>query len=240
VELMESGWSMKRLHRLIVTSQTYCRASSAETALSAANRAIDPDNRLLGRANVRRLDAEVVRDSVLAVTGSLDTTAGGPDLDFHNGETSFRRSLYFQHAYEKQMTMLVLFDAANPTDCYRRSESIVPQQALTLANSPLTLAESRKLARRLWEECESTSNAGGEFILAAFEHILSRPPTDEETEACVEFLSAQTTRLSDAATLTDFGGKTESTVAASDDPAMRARENLVHVLMNHNDFVTAR
>ncbi len=240
VELMESGWSMKRLHRLIVTSAAYRRASAAETSLTAANRSVDPDNKLLWRANVRRLDAEVVRDSVLAVAGSLDTTTGGPDIDYHQGEAVPRRSLYFQHAYEKQMTMLVLFDAANPTDCYRRSESIIPQQVLALANSSLTLAESRKLARQLWETAQQQDDPERTFLLAAFEQVLSRAPTEDELVTCQEFLAGQSSRLSDASSLTEFGGQAETTVAASDDPAMRARENLIHVLMNHNDFVTMR
>ncbi len=240
VELMDNGWSMKRLHRLIVTSSAFRRASAAETALTAANRTVDPDNRLLWRANVRRLDAEVVRDSVLAVAGSLDTTTGGPDIDYHQGETVPRRSLYFQHAYEKQMTMLVLFDAANPTDCYRRSESIIPQQVLALSNSSLTLTESRKLARQLWEAAQPRDDAERAFLHAAFEQVLSRAPTEDELVTCLEFLTGQSARLSDDSALTDFGGKTEATVPASDDPAMRARENLIHVLMNHNDFVTMR
>jgi hypothetical protein len=240
VEFMDSGWKMKPLHRLIVTSEAYRRASSADTALAAANREIDPDNRLLWRANVRRLDAEVIRDSVLHVAGSLDTTIGGPDIDHHEGETVPRRSLYFRHAYEKQMTMLVLFDAANPTDCYRRAESIIPQQGLALTNSPLTLSESRKLARKIWSAAGKSDGLARLFVRSAFEHALSRPPSEDELATCLDFLADQRKRLSDISALTEFGGTAEAAVPAADDPAMRARENLVHVLMNHNDFVTLR
>ena len=131
VELMEHGWSMKHIHRLIVTSQTWQLASSQPPAVKENNSAtkssheIDPDNHYLWRMNVRRMDAEIVRDSVLAVTEQLDGAQGGPDIDFRQGEVSRRRSIYIRHAYEKQMTMLVTFDAASPNECYRRSESVI-------------------------------------------------------------------------------------------------------------------
>ncbi|MCB9875307.1 MAG: DUF1553 domain-containing protein [Planctomycetaceae bacterium] len=240
VELMEHDWSMKHLHRLIVTSRVYQLASSADPALMASNSSIDPDNLLLWRANIQRLDAEVIRDSVLHVAGSLDLTRGGPDIDYADGETVPRRSVYIRHAYEKQMTMLVLFDAAGPNECYRRSESIIPQQALSLANSSLSLSESRKLARALWEEVADTTDGEEKFVQLAFKQMLTRDPTAPEVSTCREFLTQQTDKLSATKSLTDFGGKTNATVQASEDPAMRARENLIHVLMNHNDFVTVR
>ena len=76
IELIEHRWSMKHIHRLLVTSRTYQRLSSADRALTAVNNKIDPDNLLYWRANVRRLDAEVIRDSVLHVAGSLDLQSG--------------------------------------------------------------------------------------------------------------------------------------------------------------------
>ena len=138
------------------------------------------------------------------------------------------------------MMMLVLFDAAGPNECYRRSKSIIPQQALALANSTLSLSESRKLARGLWEEVAEQSDAESRFVLLAFNGMLTRDPSEAESSTCREFLKQQATTLSKSSELTDFGGKTTATVQASDDPAMRARENLIHVLMNHNDFVTVR
>lgn len=240
VELMEHQWSMKHIHRLLVTSRTWQLQSSAADALTAANVKVDPDNQLYWRANVRRLDAEVIRDSVLHVAGSLDLTHGGPDIDYANGETNSRRSVYFRHAYEKQMTMLVLFDAAAPTECYRRSESIIPQQALTLANSALSVSESRRLAQSLWAEVKSGEDAEPRFLLRAFKKVLGRSPSGMETLKCKEFLSKQALMLAASEKLTDFGGTAVSGVEASDDPKLRAKENLVHVLMNHNDFVTIR
>jgi hypothetical protein len=231
-EFMDHGWSMKHLHRLLVTSAAYRMSSTTTPACEA----IDPDNVWLWHQRPRRLEAEAVRDSALYVAGQLDCTMGGPDIDHDLGQTVRRRSLYFRHAPEKEMEFLALFDAANVTECYRRSESVVPQQALALANSPLTLAMSRLLARSLTHE---TSSPDG-FILAAFEQILSRPPTATEQEECQKFLADQASLLSDPKKLSAFTAGPPSQVPPSPDPNMRARENLIHVLMNHTDFVTFR
>jgi hypothetical protein len=186
--------------------------------------------------NTRRLEAELVRDCILYVGGSLDCSLGGPDIDFQLGETSKRRSVYFRHAYEKQMQFLVLFDAANVNECYRRSESVIPQQALAVANSPLSLTQSRLLAKRL-----SESAAGdAEFIKQAFEQILSRQPSDDEQTMCENFLAGQATQLANPKKLNLFVGEKKAEVGPAPEPRQRARENLIHVLVNHNDFVTIR
>ena len=240
VELMENGWSMKHLHRLILTSRTWRLASSAGKRRAAA-REIDPDNQNLWKANVRRMDAEIIRDSVLAVSGQLDPALGGPETGFQEADASVRRSLYVQHAYEKQATMLVLFDAASPNECYRRSESIIPQQALALANSSLALSQSRQLARLLSQEVDDFDAVGqAQFVEQAFLHVLSRPPSAEEASACVGFLWAQAETLSEPTKLTTFSGGAAPTVEPAEDPLLRARENLVHVFLNHNDFITIR
>jgi hypothetical protein len=134
------------------------------------------------------------------------------------------------------MEFLKLFDAAAPTQCYERQESIMPQQALALANSRLSLVESRRLARRLDAECGADA---ARMIAAAFEHVLSRPPSDAETAECREFISQQAElfrreqkRLAGA---TKDIANVEKPAA---DPALRARENLVHALLNHHEFVT--
>jgi len=235
VELVEHGWSMKHLHRLMVTSNAY-RMASGGREQSEANAKIDPDNRSLWRMNTRRLEAELVRDCLLYVGGSLDLSLGGPDIDQDLGEVSRRRSVYFRHAYEKQMQFLVLFDAANVNECYRRSESVIPQQALAVANSSLSFGQSRLLAKRLSE----TAEADRRFIDLAFEQILSRQPSVEEQAKCEAFLTTQAARLADPSSLTAFEGGKKSDVSPSADPQQRARESLVHVLLNHNDFVTIR
>ena len=241
VELMENNWSMKHLHRLIVTSRTWQLTSSASESRSRHNEDLDPDNHYLWRANIRRLEAEAVRDNLLAVSGQLDPTLGGPDIDYRNGEESRRRSIYLRHAYEKQMTMLVLFDAASPNECYRRSESIIPQQALALTNSSLSLGQSRLLARQLWKEVSAGSDETHvAFVNAAFLQILSRSATEKELTACLQFLDDQAATLSDSSRLTTFRQGVAPQVKPATEPRARARENLVHVLMNHNDFVTVR
>jgi hypothetical protein len=232
-EFVEHKWSMKHLHRLIVTSAAYRMDSSVDPVCVKK----DPDNRWLWRMNVRRMEAEAVRDSLLAVSGKLDRTLGGPDLDHNLGLTLPRRSLYFRHAPEKQMTFLALFDAANMVECYRRTESIVPQQALALANSTLALAQARVLAGTLARECPEQAS----FLRTAFEQVLGRPPTDAEQETCVKFLAEQTTLLKERKGLTTFTGSGPACpVPPAADPQQRAREDLVHVLLNHHEFVTIR
>jgi len=239
VELVEHGWSMKHLHRLLVTSNAY-RLASGGRNLPEANLRLDPDNRLMWRMNTRRLEAELVRDSILYVGGSLDLSFGGPDIDQQLGDSARRRSVYFRHAYEKQVPFLVLFDAANVNDCYRRSESVIPQQALAIANSPLSLSQSRLLATRLSQAVGSRTEANRAFIHLAFEQILTRSATAEEVAACETFLASQTARLANPTALTQFDGGANVEIGPASDPFQRARENLVLVLLNHNDFVTIR
>ena len=245
VELMDNRWSLKHIHRLIVNSRTYQLSSSASPGLTAVNAVIDPDNQLFWRANVRRLDAEVIRDSLLYVAGSLDNQMFGPDIDHAKGQSVFRRSLYFQHAYEKQMTMLVLFDAAGPNECYRRSESVIPQQALTLANSTLSVSQARKLANQLCgtltrDRRKDSDGLTTLFIRLAFQQTLSRSASLAEIAMCRDFLERQSELLADPESLTEFSSKSSASVAAAKDPELRAMQNLIHVLMNHNDFVTVR
>jgi hypothetical protein len=233
-ELMERGWSMKAMHRLLVTSAAY-RMTSTPWADDLAR---DPENRYLWRFAPRRLEAEAVRDSVLAVAGNLDGTMGGPELDHALGLSSRRRSLYFRHAAEKQMEFLTTFDAASVTECYRRSQSIVPQQALALANSSLALAQSRLLARSLSKE--AGPGADDAFIRAGFEQVLSRPPTTDEQVVCRKYLANQAALLADRKKLSAFTAGAPGPVPPSAEPGLRARESLIHVLLNHHEFVTIR
>lgn len=228
-ELVAKKGSLKELHRLMVLSATYRMDSNP----LADNIARDPDNRWLWRQNVRRMTAEMVRDSVLSVAGELDVTHGGVELDHNAGMTIKRRSLYFRHAPEKQMVFLEVFDAASPTECYKRSESVVPQQALALANSPLTQAQSRALAKKL----ATRASDDAAFITLAFATVLNRSATPAEHDTCQSFLREQTTLLKGK--LTPVGGPS-SGIAPAADPHARARESLIHVLLNHNDFVSVR
>jgi mono/diheme cytochrome c family protein len=239
VELRESGWSMKKFHRLIVTSSAY-RMRSEHRDNRAGNAAADPENQFLWRMNARRLEAEAVRDSALFVAGNLDARMGGPEIPLTEGETSPRRGVYFRHAHERQVRFLELFDSPSPLECYRRTVTIVPQQALALLNGSLVIDQARLLCRKLAKETDGARDADGAFLLAAFETVLGRPPTAAESDRCRTFLGEQSARLADPDRLTPLAGAPAGRVPASADARLRARENLVHVLLNHNDFVTVR
>ena len=228
VELMESGWSMKHLHRLVVTSSAYRRVSSvgwdsiptapAEATTSNAKTgrdgiptyAADRENKLLWRMNPGRMESEVVRDSLLYAAGRLDPKMGGQELENGEALTTFRRSLYYSVFPEQggKSAFGELFDAPDALECYRRSRSIIPQQALALTNSDLVHRVSAAIAESV---AEPTAE---QFIVASFERILSRPPSLAETAACLQFLP----NPMDA----------------------RGKESLVRALLNHNDFVTIR
>jgi hypothetical protein len=191
----------------------------------------DVDNIYIWRFPTNRMEAEVVRDSLLYVAGELDTAIGGVEIPQDQGLVSKRRSLYFSHHGEARVEFLDLFDAANPCDAYRRTASVLPQQALALANSDLALRLSRVLAAKL----AMAAKADDDFVTAAFEQVLGRPPRDAEQAASVAFLTRQRALFAEnAADLKAAPG------GPSADPALRARENLVLALFNHTDFVTVR
>ena len=249
-ELIDSGWDMKHIHRLIVTSATYRMTTTPGTANDwSKNQEIDPENRLLWRMNSRRMEAEVVRDSLLAISGTLDPAFSGPDIPEAQGQSSPRRSLYFRTTPDNKMVMLELFDLANPNECYDRQESVVPQQALVMTNSPLALDRSRRVARRLAMQIATRlgpttdtnrTSVVSDFITAAFESVLGRAPRPEEHAACRGFLSRNAKLLTNTKSLESFPAGAGSVTPPATAPFDRALENLVHVLFSHNDFVTIR
>lgn len=239
VTFVEQGWQMKPMHRLMVLSSAY-RMSTA-VGESESNRATDPDNKYLWRMNSRRMEAEVVRDCLLATAGTLDNTMGGPELEEKQGEINHRRSLYFRITPNEKMEFLELFDLANPNACYERLVSVVPQQALALTNSSLALDQARILAEKITSETGTNSDQATEsaFIQIAFKQILSRTATDAELKTCLKFLKQHTELLKQKGNRAFPSGGTSQRPPSSD-IHQRARENLVHVLYSHNDFVTIR
>ncbi len=225
-------WSMKHLHRVIVTSRAYRMSSSP----NEKNHAVDPDNRLVWRMPPRRMDAETVRDSILSVSGGLDATLGGPDIPSADGLSVPRRSLYFHQSPEDQMAFLKLFDAADPAECYQRHVSIVPHQALALFNSEISLVHSRRLARRLSKQAIETPA----FVEAAFRQVLAREVSTQEQQICREFLENREVSYRQAKTPKPPAALVKTAAAPSIDPRVHARENLVHSLFNHHDFVTIK
>ncbi len=236
-ELMDQHWSMKAIHRLIMTSNTY-RMQSATPSLAYASRSRDPENIYLWRMNPRRMEAETVRDSLLSIAGDLDTTMGGPELEDTKADEVYRRSLYFHTTPDSQAVFLKLFDAPDPTDCYKREESIVPQQALALANSGLSRAEARILARKISSDLKGKAD-DSKFIKAAFTYTLGRQPTAKELAESENFLQQQASLFRNSGPVPEKSSS-EAKVPPAREPARRAQENLVHVLFNHNDFVTIR
>lgn len=244
-ELMDQGWKMKPLHRLIVTSEAYRRNSSPsleQREIAERNATIDPDNGQFWRQNSYRMEAEVVRDATLHVAGKLDTAMFGAEIDPSLGQTVGRRSIYFRNSKEKKMAFLSAFDGPNPVECYQRPETVSPQQSLAMSNSPLTLAQSRIVAAELSGllASEPHDQATQEFVARAFLRVLNREPNPDEATACIAFLQQQTAEFSSASSLTAFPAGDDTSVKPSADPVQRARENLIHVLFNHNDFVTVR
>jgi hypothetical protein len=241
VELMENGWHQKPLHRLIVTSEVYRLGS--HFGRDDPNQKIDPENRLLWHFPPRRMEAEELRDSLLFVAGELDPTMGGREIPHEQGLTSRRRSLYFAHHGEGKMEFLELFDAANACEAYRRSTSVLPQQALALSNSELELHQGRVLAGKLWRAVETeTAEADRQaaFLRAAFEQVLGRTPSAAELSASGAFLARQVEMFRQQKTEIAAANKAAGAGGPATDPAARSRENLVHALLNHNDFVTVR
>jgi hypothetical protein len=211
------AWSLRHLHRLLVTSHTYRMASTPDEE----DLRRDPDNIGLWRMNSRRLEAEAVRDNLLHIAGTLDPAMGGPDIDHRDALKSQRRSIYLRSASEKQAEFLQIFDGPSVTECYERRPSVIPQQALALANSELVFRQARALAPKLLAECGQDR---GRLVESAFVRILGRQPTGAEARECDQFLTAPV----------------PASAASAEKAGLRAVENLVLVLFNHSDFVTIR
>ena len=206
VELMENGWSLRRLHRLIVTSRAYQLESS--TARQDGVKA-DPENKWLWRFPAHRLESQAVRDSLLFLAGRLDTTRGGPSIPVSD-DSSRRRSIYFVHSHNDHNRFLSQFDDAGVQECYRRSESIVPQQSLALVHARLAVETATELRARL---DPSGSMPPAAFVRRAFLVLLGREPLAAEVEACAAEL------VSDSA---------------------QSRAGLLLALLNHHDFISIR
>ncbi len=217
VELVDNNWNMKHLHQLMVTSRAY-RLSTSTLQADAATRKTDPLNQYYWRRRAVRMESQILRDSVLHLAGKLDLKLGGPTISPGNANAN-RRSMYFAHSRDDKNSFLSMFDDADILRCYRRQESIVPQQALTMANSRVSLDAARVVSGQLSVDVEN-DNA---FIDAAFESVLARLPNDDERAECHTTL-----------------GHLRKTLAGRADADSRARASLIHALFNHNDFAMIR
>ena len=182
---VESDWSVKAMHRRIMVSKVYQQSSLP----NAASQAADPENRLLSHANRRKLEAEAIRDSLLAVAGRLDSTAGGPG--FQDLATP-RRTLYLMavRTGAKTAEFGSLFDAADCSGIVeRRTETIVAPQALFLINDPLVTELAKSLGDRVAREVSAGTDR--DRIRRLYEITLGRPPTEAEIEIAKELLADQ-------------------------------------------------
>jgi hypothetical protein len=175
-QFVQDGWSLKKLHRRIMLSATYQQASVA----AATDVQQDPDNRWLGRMNVRRLEAEAIRDAMLQAAGRLDLKPGGPAKGDINQP---RRSLYIQTVRQDRSNFSTLFDAGDPEQSVeKRVVSTVAPQALFLINSPFVRQQAEHLFHRL------PQGDTGSRIDRAYELLFARPPKAAEIRIGEEFL----------------------------------------------------
>ena len=227
---VESGWSVKDLHRQILYSQAYRMDSRATERAAKA----DPDNKLLSHMPVRRLEAEAIRDSVLAVAGTLDKTVGGESVPphispFQDGrgkpatgplDGAGRRSLYIQVRRNFLTPLFLAFDYPQPfATIGRRGVSAVPSQALMLLNNELIHQQAEKWARREMEVHATAEGRLEDMYLRAF----GRAPEESERADLLEFLAEQA-KLYDGASTDDA----------------RVWTDLAHVLFNSTEFVFVR
>jgi hypothetical protein len=211
-ELIQGGWRLKPIHRLMVTSAAYRQASKTDPKLAGQ----DPDNSLFGRMNRRRLDAEGIRDAMLMASGELNPKMGGPgvlaplekevkDLIFTEAEVvdlwpenpdpseHLRRSLYLFRKRNVRYPLLESFDSPDAQfPCPRRETSTHALQALNLLNSEFTAGRARALAGRILREGGNEAEGG---IRRAYRVVLCRDPAPNELDRACEFLKSQTALL---------------------------------------------
>ncbi len=246
-EFIASGWSLKQLHKSILTSTVYRQTSVADPEKLA----VDPTNRLYWKWPVIRLDAESVRDRILATSGVLDEQMFGPPVNVKADDTGqvivdgdqSRRSLYVRVKRTQPLAILNAFDApVMEVNCESRSTSTVTPQSLMLMNSDFILSHARKFAERVGAEVDTAidvanSESGlhgqnGEFLLAvarinhAFELAYCRPVTETELSIALKFLANQMAYLKNNAA----DQKNESAM-------LQAMTNLCQVLLGSSEFL---
>lgn len=230
VRFVKSGWSIKAMHRLIMLSRTYQLASDGRPE----NGQVDPGNDLLWKFQRRRLDAESLRDAMLAISGELDPSMGGPHPFPHESTWAFtqhqpftavydtrRRSVYMMVQRFQRHPYLSLFDGADPNlSTEERLVSTTPVQALFMMNSPFVHEQSERFAARLIRTHPNTRNR----IDRAYRVILSRPPTPEELRRSEAYLQEGSEKLKAAGVPVDQHPE-------------KALASFVRVLLSSNEFI---
>ena len=200
-EFMESGWAIQHLHRLILTSSVYQQNSSRNVEVRSRSDEVDPENRLLARFPLRRMEAEVLRDSLLAVSGMLDRSMGRSMLTVPNREWIFNHTSKDETKYDSPRRSVVrnnlydvfqLFDYsdASVVNGSRNSSTVAPQ-ALFMLNSELMQDAATRLAERLLADIELSDS---ERIALLYTEVLGRPPTESETARLRLFVAPEQER----------------------------------------------
>lgn len=250
-DLVAGGWKLKRLHKLIMTSTAYRQSSARQSKLSQ----LDPDDRLYGRMPVRRLDAETLRDRILATSGVLNRKMLGPpvpvkedavgqvvvgiDAPAPGGEPpldhdAFRRSLYIQVRRSRPLAMLHAFDQpVMETNCDRRTVSTVATQSLMLMNSDFILQQAGYLAARIRKEAAGDPTRQ---VQTAWQLAFGRTPLPQELETSLAFLAAQTTPAP-AAELPVAGTGIAPATPGEAAPPIDPLVNLCQALLSTNEFL---
>ena len=181
-ELIRGGWKLKPIHKLIMLSAAYRQSGESNPVAAKA----DPDNQLMWRRRAVRLDAEAIRDTLLAVSGTLDKTMFGKGT---LNQAIPRRSIYLTVKRGNLIPMLQLFDAPDAIQSIgHRDVTTVPPQALALMNSPL----ARQLAEKFAKRIQSAPSMSPEKVVnSAYAIALSRPPTDAERQQMADFIKKQ-------------------------------------------------
>lgn len=244
IEFMDRGWSVKKLHRLIVTSRTYRQSSR----IAGAGAEKDGENTLLWRGPRHRLEAEQIRDSALAVCGMLSQKMGGPGVfppqppgvttegtygamewKTETGEDRYRRSLYTFTKRTAPFAMSNTFDAPTGEACVaRRDVSNTPLQSLTLLNDVTFMEASRSLAGSIAAQSGDTAAKMRTLVT----HVFSRPAEDGEVVTLTAFFTAQEQRFASGEL------DTARTAGAGASPAAAAWTLTVRALLNTDEFVT--
>ena len=236
VHFQRNGWRMKWLHRQIVLSDAYQRSTGVPDSYRESL-AKDADNHDYWRRLPVRMESQMVRDSLLHLAGRLDPTMYGPSVAAKEFADSCRRSLYLVHSRDERHPFLQMFDDADILRCYRRSESIIPQQALAMSNSKLALSMAAAVADRIQQQLDSAgpqAERDQQFIDAACFAILGRTANGLEQQACQRALD----QWRDAVAGAPGPDAPENSPPAA--TAEIAYQRLIHAILNHNDFITIR
>jgi len=186
---VEHNWSTKEIHRLILTSATYRQAAVVSGPVASSASTVDPDNRLLWRQNVRRLESDQIRDAMLQASGELDLKAGGASVE----ASKPRRTIYTKCLRNSHDPMLDAFDPADSyTSTPQRNVTTTPMQSLVMINGPYVLQRAQAVASRLQN---SELKSQSDFVIGAYRFVYSRDPTDAEKSSAVGFLAEQTKRI---------------------------------------------